>query len=120
MAYGCFVVDAFSRMIVGWRVATNMSTATVLGALGMARWQRSTGREGLVARCDVGTRCTSLAYGECEAKLGAVAYIGSIGDSFGTPQTKWVLAHEHGPLQSDSGWARLKRTLLRKREFHER
>jgi transposase InsO family protein len=37
MAYVCFIVDAFSRRIVGWRVATNMRTDMVLDALEMAR-----------------------------------------------------------------------------------
>ncbi len=37
MAYVCFIVDAFSRRIVGWRVAANMRTDMVLGALEMAR-----------------------------------------------------------------------------------
>ena len=37
MAYVCFIVDAYSRRIVGWRVASNMRTAMVLDALEMAR-----------------------------------------------------------------------------------
>jgi putative transposase len=40
MAYVCFIVDAFSRRIVGWRVATHMRTAMVLDALEMARRSR--------------------------------------------------------------------------------
>ena len=36
IAYVCFIVDAFSRMIVGWRVASNMRTDMVLDALEMA------------------------------------------------------------------------------------
>ncbi len=38
MAYVCFITDAFSRHIVGWRVASHMRTAMVLDALEMARW----------------------------------------------------------------------------------
>ena len=37
MAYVCFIVDAFTRRIVGWRVAANMKTDMVLDALEMAR-----------------------------------------------------------------------------------
>jgi putative transposase len=37
VAYVCFIVDAFSRMIVGWRVASHMRTGMVLDALEMAR-----------------------------------------------------------------------------------
>ena len=38
VAYVCFIVDAFSRTIVGWRVASHMRTEIVLDALEMARW----------------------------------------------------------------------------------
>ena len=40
VAYVCFIVDAFSRMIVGWRVAGHMRTPMVLDAIEMARWAR--------------------------------------------------------------------------------
>ena len=46
VAYVCFIVDAFSRMIVGWRVAANMRTDMVLDALEMARWSRGTHLDG--------------------------------------------------------------------------
>ncbi len=42
IAYVCFIIDAFSQMIVGWRVASNMRTETVLDAIEMARWARGT------------------------------------------------------------------------------
>src|SRR5215218_1670343 len=48
MAYVCFIVDVFSRRIVGWRAASNMRTDMVLDALEMARRQRGTHLEGLV------------------------------------------------------------------------
>ncbi|WP_237682919.1 IS3 family transposase [Mycolicibacterium agri] len=40
VAYVCFIVDAYSRMIVGWRVASHMRTTMVLDAIEMARWSR--------------------------------------------------------------------------------
>jgi putative transposase len=52
VAYVCFITDAFSRKIVGWRVAANMRTEMVLDALEMARWSRGTRLEGLVAHTD--------------------------------------------------------------------
>ena len=82
MAYVCFIVDAFSRMIVGWRVASNMRTDMVLDALEMARWSRGTHLEGLVAHSDAGSQFTSIRYGERLADLGALPSIGSVGDSF--------------------------------------
>jgi putative transposase len=56
VAYVCFIVDAFSRRIVGWRVASHMRTVMVLDALAMARWQRGTRLEGLVAHSDAGSQ----------------------------------------------------------------
>jgi transposase InsO family protein len=49
MAYVCFVTDVYSRMIVGWRVATDMHTDMVLDAVKMARWSRGARLESLVA-----------------------------------------------------------------------
>ncbi len=54
-AYVCFIVDAFSRRIVGWRVASHMRTVMVLDALEMARQSRGTRLEGLVAHSDAGS-----------------------------------------------------------------
>ena len=82
VAYVCFIIDAFSRRIVGWRVASNMRTAMVLDALEMARWQRGTRLEGLVAHSDAGSQFTSIRYGERLAEIGAVPSIGSVGDSY--------------------------------------
>lgn len=82
VAYVCFIVDAFSRMIVGWRVASNMRTQMVLDALEMARWSRGTRLEGLVTHSDAGSQFTSVRYGERLAEFGAVPSIGSVGDSF--------------------------------------
>jgi len=82
VAYVCFIVDAFSRMIVGWRVASHMRTGMVLDALEMARWARGTRLEGLISHSDAGSQFTSIRYGERLAELGAVPSIGSVGDSY--------------------------------------
>ena len=82
VAYVCFIVDAFSRMIVGWRVAGHMRTEMVLDALEMARWTRGTYLEGLVAHSDAGSQFTSIRYGERLADFGAQPSIGTVGDSY--------------------------------------
>ena len=82
VAYVCFIVDAFSRRIVGWRVAGHMRTDMVLDALEMARWQRGATLEGLIAHSDAGSQFTSIRYGERLAELNAQPSIGSIGDSY--------------------------------------
>jgi putative transposase len=82
VAYVCFIVDAFSRTIVGWRVASHMRTGMVLDALEMARWSRGTQLEGLRCHSDAGSQFTSIRYGERLAELGAVPSIGTVGDSY--------------------------------------
>lgn len=82
MAYVCFIVDAYSRMIVGWRVAGHMRTGMVLDAIEMARWQRGTRIPGLRCHSDAGSQFTSVRYGERLAEIGAVPSIGTVGDSF--------------------------------------
>lgn len=83
MAYVCFIVDAFSRRIVGWRVATNMKTDMVLDALEMARRTRGSQRlVGLVAHADAGSQFTSVRFTERLDEIGARPSIGTIADSF--------------------------------------
>ena len=82
VAYVCFITDAYSRMIVGWRVAGHMRTTMVLDAIEMARWARGTHLEGLRCHSDAGSQFTSLRYGERLAEVGAVPSIGSVGDSY--------------------------------------
>jgi len=82
VAYVCFIVDAYSRMIVGWRVAGHMRTTMVLDAIEMARWSRGNTLPGLTCHSDAGSQFTSLRYGERLAEIGAVPSIGTVGDSF--------------------------------------
>lgn len=83
MAYVCFIVDAFSRRIVGWRVASNMRTEMVLDALEMARRSRG-GRRlvGLVAHSDAGSQFTSVRFTERLDEIGARPSIGTVADSY--------------------------------------
>ena len=83
MAYVCFIVDAFSRRIVGWRVAANMRTDMVLDALEMARRSRGNRRLiGLVAHSDAGSQFTSVRFTERLDEIGARPSIGTVADSF--------------------------------------
>jgi putative transposase len=83
MAYVCFIVDAFSRRIVGWRVASNMKTDMVLDALEMARRSRG-GRRlvGLVTHSDAGSQFTSVRFTERLDEIGARPSIGTVADSY--------------------------------------
>ena len=83
MAYVCFIVDAFSRRIVGWRVASNMKTQMVLDALEMARRSRGAKRLiGLVAHSDAGSQFTSVRFTERLDEIGARPSIGTVADSY--------------------------------------
>jgi len=82
IAYVCFIIDAYSRMIVGWRVAGHMRTTMVLDAIEMARWSRGTQFKGLRCHSDAGSQFTSIRYGERLAEIGAVPSIGTVGDSY--------------------------------------
>ena len=55
VAYVCFLTDAYSRMIVGWRVAAHMRTTMVLDAIEMARWSRGFTLSGLRCHSDAGS-----------------------------------------------------------------
>ena len=82
IAYVCFIIDAYSRMIVGWRAATHMRTTMVLDALEMARWSRGTTLTGLRCHSDAGSQFTSVRYGERLAEIGAAALDRHRRDSF--------------------------------------
>ena len=71
MVYVAFVVDVFSRRIVGWRVSTSMTTAFVLDALNQAICQRSPEKGGgLIHHSDRGSQYLSIKYSERLADAG--------------------------------------------------
>ena len=81
--YTAFVIDAFSRAIVGWRVSSSLHAELALDALEMAIWsRRSADLAGLVHHSDRGVQYLSIRYTERLADEGAVTSVGSKGDSF--------------------------------------
>jgi putative transposase len=83
--FTAFVSDVFSRRIVGWRTAASMPTGLPLDALEMALWTRGqAGQEvrGLVHHSDAGSQYTSIRYATRLLDAGALASIGSVGDSY--------------------------------------
>jgi putative transposase len=83
--FTAFVSDVFSRRIVGWRTAASMPTGLPLDALEMALWTRArAGQEvrGLVHHSDAGSQYTSIRYATRLLDAGALASIGSVGDSY--------------------------------------
>ena len=86
MVYVAFVIDAYSRRILGWRAATSMRTSLVLDALEQALWaRRRDGRgslAGLVHHTDAGSQYTSIAFTERLAAAGAQPSVGTVGDAY--------------------------------------
>lgn len=80
MVYVAFVIDVYSRRIVGWRVATSMKTDLVLDALEHAIWSRDQRLDGLICHSDAGSQYVSIRYTERLGEIGAAPSIGSVGD----------------------------------------
>jgi putative transposase len=78
-----FVIDAYSRRIVGWQFASHMRTDLVLDALRMALTRRTAGADvELVHHSDAGSQYTSYAFAQVLDDHGVLASIGSVGDAF--------------------------------------
>jgi putative transposase len=80
--YAAFVVDAFSRRIVGWRVAASLRAELALDALEMALWARGRDLAGLVHHSDRGSQYLAVRYTERLAESGVAGSVGSRGDSY--------------------------------------
>lgn len=78
--YLAVVVDAFSRRVVGWAMATHLRTELVLAALNMALYQRRP-RE-VIHHSDQGCQYTSLAFGGRCREAGVRPSMGSVGDCY--------------------------------------
>jgi transposase InsO family protein len=83
--YAAFVLDVFSRMVVGWQVSTSLRTDLALDALDMGLWTRQRAGQdvtGLIHHSDRGVQYRAIRYTERLAEAEAVASVGSKGDSY--------------------------------------
>lgn len=93
VVYVAFVVDVFSRRIVGWKAARTMHSSLVVDALNMAAWtRRGTDLAGLICHNDAGSQYTSIAHTDRLAELDARASIGTVGDSYDNAMAEAVNA----------------------------
>lgn len=110
-AYLALVIDVFARRIVGWALTTHLRTALPLEALEMAIWTRQgagvASLSGLIHHGDRGSQYLSIKYTERLAEAGAVASVGSRGDSYDNAlaestigQIKTELVHRCGPWRT--------------------
>ena len=85
-AYVAFVIDVYSRRIVGWKADRTMRADLVTDTLDMAAWSRGragvTDLTGLIHHTDAGSQYTSIAFTERLAALGMRASIGTVGDAY--------------------------------------
>ncbi len=81
--YVAFVIDVYSRRIVGWRASTSLRTDLALDALEQAIWDRLDGDpQRLVHHSDAGSQYLSIRYTERLAEAGIEPSVGSVGDSY--------------------------------------
>jgi putative transposase len=74
------VLDAWSRRVVGWAMATHLRTELVLEALNMALWRRRP--QDVIHHSDQGTQYTSIAFGQRCKEAGVRPSMGSVGDCY--------------------------------------
>ena len=81
--YVAFVIDVYSRRIVGWRVSNSLRSDLALDALEQALWERDAAeREQLIHHSDRGSQYLSIRYTERLAEAGIEPSVGSRGDSY--------------------------------------
>ncbi|WP_246081228.1 IS3 family transposase [Modestobacter altitudinis] len=83
--YAAFVTDVYSRRVVGWQLSRSLRTDLALDALEMGIWtRRRAGRDlgGLIHHSDKGVQYVAVRYTQRLAEAGAVASVGSTGDSY--------------------------------------
>jgi len=87
--YAAFIIDVFSRMVVGWQLSNSLRSDLAIDALEMAVWNRTRAGQvldGLVHHSDKGVQYLSIRYSEHLAANDIVASVGSTGDCLFTGQ----------------------------------
>jgi putative transposase len=83
IVYFAFIIDVFSRRVVGWQLASHMRTDLVLDALRMALGTREHGADvRLVAHSDRGSQYTSTGYTQVLDDHSVLASVRSVGDAY--------------------------------------
>jgi putative transposase len=105
--YAAFILDVYSRMVVGWQISNSLRSGLAIDALEMAVWNRTRAGQvldGLVHHSDRGVQYLSIRYSERLADNDIVASVGSVGDSYDNAMAeafnslyKWELIYPQGP-----------------------
>jgi putative transposase len=109
VVYVAFIIDVFSRRLVGWKASRSMTADLVVDALNMAAWTRATKLDGLICHTDAGAQYTSVSYTDRIDELGVSASIGTVGDSYDNALAELVMGifktelHRNPAVLSDNG-----------------
>jgi putative transposase len=105
MVFFSFVIDAYSRRVVGWQFASHMRTDLVLDALRMALARRPAGADvQLIHHSDAGSQYTSYAFSQVLDDHGVLASIGSVGDAYDNAMAESFVDTFKTELISDRIW----------------
>jgi transposase InsO family protein len=104
-AYVSFVMDCYSRAIVGWRASMTKTAPLVTTALRMGLWRRDRAghpaSDGLIHHSDAGSQFTSVAFAATRALEDIAASTGSIGDAYDC-KAVLVPSSEDGEVLADA------------------
>ena len=105
LLFFAFILDVFSRMIVGWQLAANMRTTLVLDALRMALGLREPGADfRLVCHTDAGSQYTSCDYTQVLDDHEVLASIGTVGDALDNALAESFVDSYKTELIADRVW----------------
>jgi transposase InsO family protein len=105
--YVAFVMDAYSRRIIGWQTGDHLRTDLPLDALEMALWNRNAGDGKTVHHSDAGSQYRSIRYTTRLSDVGVMPSVGSVADSYDNAMAealngtfKAELIHRCGPWKT--------------------
>jgi putative transposase len=105
LVFFSFVIDAYSRKVVGWQFASHMRTDLVLDALRMALHQRQPGADvALVHHSDAGSQYTSIDYTQTLDDHGVLGSIGTVGDAYDNARAESFVDSFKTELIADRVW----------------
>jgi len=105
LVFFSFVIDVFSRRVVGWQFASHMRTDLVLDALRMALTRRRHGADvELIHHSDAGSQYTSFAFNQVLDDHGVLASIGSVGDAYDNAMAESFVDSFKTELIADRVW----------------
>ena len=110
IVYVAFIIDVFSRRLVGWKSSRSMTADMVVDALNMAAWtRRHTTLDELICHTDAGSQYTSILYTDRIDEIGAAPSIGTVGDSYDNAMAESVMGifktelHRNPAVLADNG-----------------